>query len=419
MSARRLRPLLLALAVMLGGADACDKPGWVTEFEQTMDREIPRVEQSLDRLGDRIDRLPDDIDARLAAHIRGLEAALRDIADGLAIIGAEGRQTLDAALLARVRQLEGSVLTLTTEVDRVAADRSAQVTLAVDDLLVDVERGARQVLDTWALQLGQVRWQGEQALASAGRVKLEWLGRLVGAGVILLGLVGFSVAFITRRRDGPWIPQVVVALLFVGLGAVIALSGATRRALLGGEVVMGHRPCPRALATAAQLLSETSDPPTEQQLTAAVQGVGALLACQAMAADADVFAKARVRAAELRRMLGLDSGCVDDLECHPGEHCAPDTGVCDAGCQSDTNCPAGQVCHPADRRCAPPCRTGECGADARCAPDGHCRRTTPPTRRPPRRPVGWAEVAVCRDIRCLRGAESPLARQLLERLGGR
>lgn len=406
---RGLGPLIGVWSLLLLGSGDCAKPGWLVEFEETMDAELPRLEESLAGLTATIAALPADVDARLRARIVEAERMVRDVADGIGVLLADERAAVDAALLARIRQLRVEIHVLTAEVAAVVAGTADRIGFAVERLVVDVEGAAQAVLLDLDVQVASVNRVGARTVARVGSLRLAFVGRLIGAGVIALGLVAITVAFIARRGDGPWLPQTITGGVVIGVGVALLVVGELRRDVLQGDVVLGHSPCPAALAGAAGLVGGGAV--DEAELPRVIRAVAALLACEAMADDVAVLRRAQVRATELRARMGLGERCVGDVDCGSGRRCAAESGYCVEGCTADAACRAGQLCHPADGRCGPPCAGSSCGRGARCGAEGRCASTAVAGGVDVGR---WGVLARCGDAGCLRTLDSALARRMLE-----
>jgi hypothetical protein len=357
-----------AVAIALAG---CDKPDWLTDFENSMDAAIPRITQAMDSLAADLPKLVDPIDQTLADKIKSLDTMLREQIDGLNVALDDARGQLDVALLARAQQIANFATLFSALVAQIARHEQTQLALDVDNLLATTDAEVASLLTSLRLATRNVRQEGDARLAEAYSITQDLAVRGVGGILLLLGLVAGAIVFLVKV---PTLARAIAGgsvVLCMVAGVLLLLSASLRARLVPSQTLtISHNSCSGALVKADRYLVTYGrvEPLPGAAVVEAVPVIRQLLACMATATVRSQLDLAKTRLASVRHMLKIDSPCHANADCPAGRRCQFETATCTDRCAGDQECRQGSICHDYLGKCLPLCG----GGGTRCPPPAVC-----------------------------------------------
>jgi hypothetical protein len=373
---RRSSAATLVAGAALFLLTGCSKPGWLTDFENTMNAAIPTLTQAMDSLAADLPKLVDPLDKVLADQIKNLDSMLREQIDGLNIALDDSRGQLDLALMARTQQIAAAAKLLATLVGQIARREQKQLAFGVENLLATTDAEVGSLLTTMRVATRNVRQVGDQRLAEAYSITQDLMVRVAGGILLLLGLIGGAIVCFVKAPNLARGFALAAVAVCMGAGIVLLASGSLRGMLIAKQTLtLAHAPCPGALVTANGYLlrHDTTRPLPGAAVVEGAQVIRRLLVCMATATVRHQLDQAQARLASIRHLLKIDQPCQGNADCPPGRRCQRETATCTDRCASDQSCDRGLICHDYMGKCLPLCDGGgtRCPSPAVCA-QGRC-----------------------------------------------
>jgi len=399
-------PLLVALSLMMGCADACNGcgSGLGKDAAQQLTKSIDHVVDQLPGIIKQIDDLLANnigqLDATLAHQIQEVNNLLKQNIDGINGALQDTIDNVDAMLAARLDQIFKFASGFLAEIDGIIAHRISQLSFNLQALTRTLEVSGTELLESAGFQVVKTIREGNRVVAVVVGGVVETV-IVVGAILVMIACVVIAgIFYIRQRRIRPGVAgrlsgwqlglgSTFFAFVF-GVAALMVFVPSARASVASARVPLSdENTCAEVVPLAAAFVGEnrTVHPLAQAKTAEGASLLAGIYQCMAEGSIADLRAKAREYAATIERMIGAATRCSRNEECDAaaGEHCQVATGLCTTRCEAPGQCPVNQVCHSPDTigMCGPPCSAQRpCTSGLTCKA-GECvpppdTTTTPP-----------------------------------------